>query len=99
MGTPPVGVQALLFRETLGLLASYSWQSTVALEPTEFGQSEVDLSLPEFIREFRLRHAIATAQRLPQIVADIESGLSNVSGLEERKVEESFVVDSIPLRL
>ncbi len=82
MGTPPVGVQALLFRETLGLLASYSWQSTVALEPTEFGQLEVDLSLPQFIREFRLRHAIATAQRLPQIVADIESGLSNVSGIE-----------------
>jgi hypothetical protein len=82
MGTPPVGIQALLFRETLGLLASYSWQSTVVLEPTEFGQSEVDLSLPEFIREFRLRHAIASAQRLPAILADIESGLSNVSGIE-----------------
>jgi hypothetical protein len=82
VATPPVGIQALLFRETLGLLASYSWQSTVVLEPTEFGRSDVDLSLPEFIREFRLRHAIATAQRLPDIVAEIEAGPSHISGIE-----------------
>ena len=82
MGTPPQPIQALLFRETLGLLASYSWQSTVVLEPTEFGRSEVDLSLPEFIHEFRLRHAIATAQSLDPIVKDIEAGLSHIAGLE-----------------
>lgn len=82
MGTPPVGVQALLFRETLGLLASYSWQSTVVLEPTEFGQSEIDLSLPEFIREFRFRHSIATSLRLHDVLAEIEAGPSHVSGIE-----------------
>ncbi len=82
MATPPVGIQALLFRETLGLLASYSWQSTVVLEPTEFGQSEVYLSLPKFIREFRLRHAIATSHRLHDIVSEIEAGLSYISGIE-----------------
>ena len=82
MGTPPSGIQALLFRETLGLLASYSWQSTVTLEPTDFGQSDVDLTLPEFVREFRLRHALATAQRLPAVVAAIESKPSHISGIE-----------------
>lgn len=82
MGTPPVTIQALLFRETVGLLASYSWQPSVVLEPTEFGRSEVDLSLPEFLREFRLRHALATAQRLPSIIEQIEAGPSHVSGLE-----------------
>jgi hypothetical protein len=79
---PPIGVQTRLFKETLGLLASYSWQSTVILEPAEFGRSDVDLSLPEFIREFRLRHAIATSQRLHDIVAEIEAKPSRVSGVE-----------------
>ncbi len=82
MGTPPITIQALLFRETLGLLASYSWQSTVTLEPTEVGQSDVDLTLPEFFREFRLRHAIAAAGDLPEIVTAIESSPSRSSGLE-----------------
>lgn len=82
MATPPMAVQALLFKETLGLLASYSWQSTVVLEPTDFGQSDVDLTLPEFVREFRLRHALATAQGLPPVIAGIESNLSHVSGIE-----------------
>lgn len=82
MGTPPSGIQALLFRETLGLLASYSWQSSVALVPTDFGQADVDLTLPEFVREFRLRHTLATAQRLPAVVGAIEANPSHVSGIE-----------------
>lgn len=82
MAVPPARVQSLLFRETLGLLATYSWQGSVTLDPAEFGQSDVDLTLPEFFREFRLRHAVATARQLPDILESIESRSSNSSRLE-----------------
>jgi hypothetical protein len=82
MATPPAPIQALLLTEVLGLLASYSWQSTVTLEPTEFGHSDADLTVPEFFREFQLRHAIATGPRLAVIIAAIESNPSHLSGIE-----------------
>lgn len=82
MSKPPARIQERLIRQSIGLLASYSWQATVTLEPMELGQAEVDLALPEFFREFRLRHAIATAGSLHDIVATIESAPSHVSGVE-----------------
>ena len=87
MPTPPAEIQALLLRETLGLLASYSWQATVMLGPTGFGTSDVDLTLPEFFREFRLRHALATAARLEAIVEDIEVAPSHASGIERAETK------------
>ncbi len=82
MSVPPFEVQAMLLRETLGLLASYSWHATVTLGPTELGSSNLDLSLPEFFREFRLRHALATAEGLRPILDAIEVSASHMTGIE-----------------
>jgi len=48
----------------------------------EVAISESDLTLPEFFREFRLRHAIAMARELPDLIARIESNPSRTSNLE-----------------
>lgn len=81
MGVPPRVIQEVLLRETLATLVSYSWRSTVELNAVEMTASDDGPSTPEFIREFRARHAIATARRLHAVVEAIDPAVSNRSGL------------------
>lgn len=76
--------QRVLLRETLPLLASYSWDQKVILENSILGvnETEDDLSVSRFAREFRLRHAVATASLLPKIIENIEINPSHESRLE-----------------
>ena len=82
MSYPPAFIQQVLLRESIRLLASYSWQETVVLESSDLGSLDEGLTLAEFLREFRLRHAIATARLLPPIVQRIEAASSHVARIE-----------------
>ena len=79
---PSANEQALL-RRTLRLLATYAWHQRVALEPTPLGVTDEsgDLNVTDFVREFRIRHAVAAAQSLPTIVESIEANPSHESSL------------------
>jgi hypothetical protein len=78
----PSTEQRLLLKETLGLLASYAWNRKTALEAMPVGeQSYDDGTTVDFLREFRIRHAIAAARGLPNIIAQVELSPSHQSGL------------------
>jgi hypothetical protein len=65
------------------MLVSYAWHHRVALEATDVGAAEDvdDLSIGDFVREFRLRHAIAVSSLLPDVIQAIETRLSHESSL------------------
>lgn len=61
-----------LLRDCLPLLSTYSWKGRAPLTPTPVG-ADSDLSIGDFLREFRMRHAIACADRLIDVVTRIEA--------------------------
>ena len=79
MSVPDSEVQKVLFRETISLLATYSWTAAVDLNPYEFGRSDPQLSMNDFIRELRFRHSLASAARLHPIISEIEESPSRVA--------------------
>lgn len=84
----PSATEQALLKESLGLLATYAWHQKVTLEPIALDVVD-DTDTPgisEFVREFRIRHAIAVARSLPSIVEEIELNLSHESSLIRSEV-------------
>jgi len=79
----PTAIEQTLLRQTLEILASYAWHQKVALEPTPLGLRDDDFGsgLDEFVREFRIRHAVACAQELRNVIRGIETNPSHESSL------------------
>src|SRR5437868_6964694 len=78
----PSPTEQALLRETLPLLAIYAWHQRVPLEAVALGlATEGSQHIAAFFREFRIRHAVAAAQRLPGILDRIELGPSHESSL------------------
>lgn len=69
-----------LLRDCLPLLTTYAWKGKTPLTPTPVG-ADGDLSIGDFLREFRMRHAMACADRLVAVVSQIEARASHTSQL------------------
>ena len=90
MSIPPPDIQRTLLREVFGHLATYSWKGTSQLDDLEFGNEIDEMSVPEFGRQVRFRHALAVAKRLDPVVREIERRPSHISGLE--RIESKIVI-------
>ena len=76
---PPVEREQLL-RDCLPLLATYAWNGGMPLTPTAVG-AEGETDIGSFLREFRVRHALACAVRFDPVLERIERRTSTSSQL------------------